>query len=156
MTQQRIGRLEGKVAIIVGAGQSPGETIGNGRATAIRFAEEGATVLLVDRRLASAEETGVMISARCDGSWQAIEGDVTQAADCERYVQACVAAFGRLDILHNNVGIGGGDGGPSSVTEEAWDRIHDASGGVGNALPADLLPAIAHGPDGGAFTEPLR
>ena len=64
MTQQRIGRLEGKVAIIVGAGQSPGETIGNGRATAIRFAEEGAKVLLVDRRLASAEETGVMISAR--------------------------------------------------------------------------------------------
>lgn len=127
MTQQRIGRLEGKVAIIVGAGQSPGETIGNGRATAIRFAEEGATVLLVDRRLASAEETGVMISARCDGSWQAIEGDVTQAADCERYVQACVAAFGRLDILHNNVGIGGGDGGPSSVTEEAWDRIHDVN-----------------------------
>ena len=116
-------RLQGKVAIVVGAGQTPGQTIGNGRATAIRFAEEGATVLLVDRRLQSAEETGVLISERCGARWQAIEGNVTQFADCQRYVAACVAAFGRLDILHNNVGIGGGDGGPLSVTEDAWDRI---------------------------------
>lgn len=132
MTQQaRLGRLAGrlanKVAIIVGAGQSPGETIGNGRATAIRFAEEGARLLLVDRRLASAEETGAMITAQCGGEWQACEGDVVNAADCERYVAACVAAYGRIDILHNNVGIGGGDGGPSTITEEAWDRIHDVN-----------------------------
>jgi NAD(P)-dependent dehydrogenase (short-subunit alcohol dehydrogenase family) len=119
------GRLAGKVAIIVGAGQTPGETIGNGRATAIRFAEEGAHVLLVDRRLDSAEETGRAIDDRCGGraAWRAIEGDVRRFADCERYVAACVEAFGRLDVLHNNVGIGGGDGGPQSITEEAWDRI---------------------------------
>ena len=119
------GRLAGKVAIIVGAGQTPGETIGNGRATAIRFAEEGAHVLLVDRRLDSAEETGRAIDDRCGGraAWRAIDGDVRRFADCERYVAACVEAFGRLDVLHNNVGIGGGDGGPQSITEEAWDRI---------------------------------
>jgi NAD(P)-dependent dehydrogenase (short-subunit alcohol dehydrogenase family) len=119
------GRLAGKVAIIVGAGQTPGETMGNGRATAIRFAEEGARVLLVDRRLDSAEETGRAIDERCGGraAWRAIEGDVRRFADCERYVAACVEAFGRLDVLHNNVGIGGGDGGPQSITEDAWDRI---------------------------------
>ena len=127
------GRLAGKVAIIVGAGQTPGETIGNGRATAIRFAEDGARVLLVDRRLDSAEETGRAIDARLGehgggqgggrASWRAIEGDVRRFADCERYVAACVDAFGRLDVLHNNVGIGGGDGGPQSISEEAWDRI---------------------------------
>lgn len=127
------GRLEGKVAIIVGAGQSPGETIGNGRATAIRFAEEGARVLLVDRRVDSAEETGAMIDARCGADangqarWRAVVGDVTKPADCDAYVAACIAAFGRVDILHNNVGIGGGDGGPSSITEDAWDRIHDVN-----------------------------
>jgi NAD(P)-dependent dehydrogenase (short-subunit alcohol dehydrogenase family) len=99
--------------------------MGNGRATAIRFAEEGARVLLVDRRLDSAEETGRAIDERCGGraAWRAIEGDVRRFADCERYVAACVEAFGRLDVLHNNVGIGGGDGGPQSITEEAWDRI---------------------------------
>ena len=117
-------RLQDKVAIIVGAGQSPGETIGNGRATALRFAEEGARLLLVDRVLASAQATGEMISAQSGGQWQAVEADVTQAADCERYVAACLAAFDRIDILHNNVGIGGGDGGPSSITEAAWDRIY--------------------------------
>ena len=55
------GRLQGKVALIVGAGQTPGATIGNGRATALRFAQEGATVFLVDRRLKSAEETLAMV-----------------------------------------------------------------------------------------------
>ena len=119
------GRLQGKVAIIVGAGQTPGGTIGNGRATAIRFAEEGASVLLVDRLLDAAQDTGRAIDERSGGqaTWRAIEGDVRRFADCERYVAACVDAFGRLDILHNNVGIGGGDGGPLSVTEAAWDRI---------------------------------
>lgn len=117
-------RLAGKVAIVVGAGQTPGETIGNGRATALRFAEEGAELLLVDRRGASAEETGQLIDAAVPGArWQAIEADVRRFADCERYVAACVSAFGRLDVLHNNVGIGGGDGGPLGISEAAWDRI---------------------------------
>lgn len=121
-------RLKGKVGIIVGAGQSPGETLGNGRATAIRFAQEGARLILVDRRLDSAQETADLITARVPGAeCFAVAADVRQSADCEGFVQACVQRFGRIDILHNNVGIGGGDGGPLSITEEAWDRIHNTN-----------------------------
>jgi NAD(P)-dependent dehydrogenase (short-subunit alcohol dehydrogenase family) len=110
-------------------------------------------VLLVDRRLDSAEETGRAIDAACGGHarWQAIEGDVRRFADCERYVAACVDAFGRLDILHNNVGIGGGDGGPQSITEAAWDRIFAVNlKGVMFSCKAALPVLRAQG--GGAIT----
>jgi NAD(P)-dependent dehydrogenase (short-subunit alcohol dehydrogenase family) len=116
------GRLEGKIALIVGAGQTPGATIGNGRATALRFAQEGATVFLVDRRLKSAEETLEMVVAG-GGRGMAHEADVTSEAACAGMVDACVKSLGRIDILHNNVGIGAGDRGPTTMTEEVWDRI---------------------------------
>ena len=116
------GRLEGKIALIVGAGQTPGATIGNGRATALRFAQEGATVFLVDRRLKSAEETLEMVVAE-GGRGMAHEADVTSEAACAGMVDACVKSLGRIDILHNNVGIGAGDRGPTTMTEEVWDRI---------------------------------
>jgi NAD(P)-dependent dehydrogenase (short-subunit alcohol dehydrogenase family) len=115
-------RLEGKVAIVAGAGQTPGETIGNGRATAILFAREGAKVLLADRNLASAEETQAMIEKE-GGTARAFEADVAREADCEAMVAACRDTFGRIDVLQNNVGIGMGDAGPTHVTEENWDRI---------------------------------
>jgi NAD(P)-dependent dehydrogenase (short-subunit alcohol dehydrogenase family) len=117
------GRLKDKVAIIVGAGQTPGTTIGNGRATAIRFAEEGASVFLVDRRLDSAEDTLAMVRER-GGVGVAHQADVTSETQCAELVSACVERFGRVDILHNNVGIGAGDRGPANMTEEIWDRIH--------------------------------
>ena len=66
-------RLEGKIAVVVGAGQSPGEGIGNGRATVLRFAREGAKVLAVDRDLASAEETAAMVTAE-GGTVRAVRG----------------------------------------------------------------------------------
>ncbi len=116
------GRLDGKVALVVGAGQTPGDTIGNGRATAILFAREGATVLAVDRRLDSAEET-VRLIADEGGVAEAFEADATAEADCARLVEACLDRHGRIDVLHNNVGIGGGDAGPAHLDEEAWDRI---------------------------------
>lgn len=116
------GRLEGKIALIVGAGQTPGATIGNGRATALRFAKEGATVFLVDRRLKSAEETLDMVVAE-GGRGMAHEADVTSEAACAGMVDACAKLLGRIDILHNNVGIGAGDRGPTTMTEEVWDRI---------------------------------
>jgi NAD(P)-dependent dehydrogenase (short-subunit alcohol dehydrogenase family) len=119
---QLSGRLSGKVAIVVGAGQTPGETIGNGRATAIVFAREGARVLLVDRRLDSADETRRMI-VDAGGEAETCEVDVTSEADCRRMVETCVARFGRVDVLHNNVGIGTGDASVVRVAEEAWDRI---------------------------------
>ena len=117
------GRLEGKIALIVGAGQTPGATIGNGRATALRFAQEGARVFLVDRRVKSAQETLAMVVAE-GGAGVAHEADVTSEAACAAMIETCAAQYGRIDILHNNVGIGAGDRGPSNMTEEVWDRIH--------------------------------
>jgi NAD(P)-dependent dehydrogenase (short-subunit alcohol dehydrogenase family) len=116
------GRLAGKVAIVVGAGQTPGDTIGNGRATALRFAREGARVVAVDRRLDSAEETVARIRAE-GGEASAFEADATREADCAALVADCLRRHGRIDVLHNNVGIGGGDAGPATVSEEGWDRI---------------------------------
>jgi NAD(P)-dependent dehydrogenase (short-subunit alcohol dehydrogenase family) len=117
-----MSRLEGKVGIVVGAGQTPGETIGNGRAASVLFAREGAKVLLVDRELASARETAERIVAE-GGTAEAVQGDWTSAADCDAYVAACVEAFGRVDFLHNNVGIGAGDASLLKLEEDTFDRI---------------------------------
>jgi NAD(P)-dependent dehydrogenase (short-subunit alcohol dehydrogenase family) len=113
------GRVVGKVAIVVGGGQTPGETIGNGRATAIVLAREGARVLVVDRHLDSAEETVAMIRAE-SGVAEAHLADVTD----EESVTALVARLDRLDILHNNVGasIALGDAPADAMTVEAFDR----------------------------------
>jgi NAD(P)-dependent dehydrogenase (short-subunit alcohol dehydrogenase family) len=117
-------RLEGKIAIIVGAGQSPGEGMGNGRATVLRFAREGAKVLAVDRALASAEETAALAKKE-GGECVAFEADVTREATLKAAVAAAEQRWGRVDILHNNVGvsIAGGDASPLDITEEAFDRI---------------------------------
>ncbi len=116
------GRLEGKIALVVGAGQTPGDTIGNGRATALLFAREGARVVAVDRQLDSALETVERIEAE-GGEAVALAADATREPDCQGFVAHCVEAFGRLDVLHNNVGIGGDDAGPAHISEQAWDRI---------------------------------
>jgi NAD(P)-dependent dehydrogenase (short-subunit alcohol dehydrogenase family) len=110
------------VAAVIGAGQTPGETIGNGRATALLLAREGARVMAVDQRLDSAEETCAMIADE-GGEAFAFEADVTRESDCEALVAACVERFGALHLLHNNVGIGGGDAGPTQLEEADWDRI---------------------------------
>lgn len=113
-------RLAGKVAVVAGAGQTPGDTIGNGRAIATLFAREGAHVLCVDRIAARAEATATEIGAQA----AAFEADITNAAACNAMVEAARARFGRIDILINNVGIGGGGDGPAHVAEEAaFDRI---------------------------------
>jgi NAD(P)-dependent dehydrogenase (short-subunit alcohol dehydrogenase family) len=106
----------------MGAGQTPGDTIGNGRATAVLFAREGARVVAVDRRLDSAEETVAMIRAE-GGDAVAWCGDATRESDCAALVAECAKRHARIDVLHNNVGVGGGDAGPAHVSEEAWDRI---------------------------------
>ncbi len=116
------GRLSGKTAIVVGAGQTPGETIGNGRAMAILFAREGAEVLCVDRDLARAEATVAMI-AKEGGRATAHEADITVAGQAAGILAAAGAAMGRVDILVNNVGVGGGDGPAQHLTEDAFDRI---------------------------------
>lgn len=117
-----MGRLTGKIAVVVGAGQTPGETIGNGRATALRFAQEGATVLCVDRVQESADDTVALINDK-GGNASSMLADITLESDCAAITQTCVERYQRLDILHNNVGIGRGDRGVTSMTEQAWDDI---------------------------------
>jgi NAD(P)-dependent dehydrogenase (short-subunit alcohol dehydrogenase family) len=117
-------RLKDKVAIVVGAGQSPGEGMGNGRATVLRFAQEGASVMAVDNNLASAEETVAMVR-QSGGACVAFEADVTREATLAAMVEAARKRWGRIDILHYNVGlsIAGGDAPLDRITEEAFDRI---------------------------------
>ena len=117
-------RLAGKIAIVVGAGQGPGEGLGNGRATVLRFAQEGARVLAVDRDLASAQETAGMVT-KAGGDCVAFAADVTREATLAAAVAAARQRWQRIDILHNNVGvsIAGGDASPLEITEEAFDRV---------------------------------
>jgi len=119
-------RLQDKIAIVVGAGQSPGEGMGNGRATVLRFAQEGAKVLAVDNNFASAEETAVLArQAGGGGECVAFEADVTREATLKAMVEAARQRWGRVDILHYNVGlsIAGGDAPLDEFTEAAFDRI---------------------------------
>ncbi len=116
-------RLKDRIAIVVGAGQSPGEGVGNGRATALTFAREGAKVLCVDHNLKSAEETVALIGQN-QGTAVAFRADVTRDAELKAMVADAHARWGRIDILHNNVGvsISGGDAELLEITEEAYDR----------------------------------
>jgi len=115
-------RLEGKVAIVVGAG-TEGEGIGNGKATAIQFAREGAKVLCVDLNESAAEVTANMIKNEGEQA-EVCVADIVNSKDCERVVDRCLRYFKKLDVLHNNVGV------PSQAeivdtTEDAWTKAFD-------------------------------
>ncbi len=142
-------RLENKVAVVVGAGQTPGGTIGNGRAAAILFAREGAKVLLVDRDLASARETEALIRDE-GGEATAFEADITREADCAALAIAAVERYGGLHVLHNNVGIGAGDGSATRLSEDAWDRIHEVNLKGHFLTCKHALPIMRKGGDGGS------
>ena len=115
----RPGRLEGKVAIVTGAGSTPGPGIGTGKATAVVMAREGASVLLVDLFPERAAETLAMIEE--EGGKAKVHGaDVTSAAACEAMVNDAVDTFGGVDILVNNVGRAA-VGNVVTTTEEVWD-----------------------------------
>ncbi|MEZ5280350.1 MAG: SDR family NAD(P)-dependent oxidoreductase [Acidimicrobiales bacterium] len=120
------GRLAGKVAVVVGGGQTPGEGMGNGRATAIRFAQEGATVLVVDKDPNSAAETVEMMGPDA-GESSVLAADITSEADCESIAATAVERYRRIDVLHNNVGIGTGDTSTSRMTPAVWDHIFDVN-----------------------------
>ena len=120
----KTGRLAGKVAMVVGAGSS-GPGWGNGKATAVLFAREGARLFCVDIDLAAAEETAAIIRGE-GGTAVACRADVSQAADVEAMVAACLEAYGRIDVLDNNVGIVQ-VGGPVETSEESWDRVIDVN-----------------------------
>lgn len=118
-------RLEGKVAIVSGAGSRPFEgdpsIVGNGKATAITFAREGARVALVDERPEWAAETHQIIAEE-GGESILIQADVTDPAACERAVARTIEAYGGLHILVNVVGISGPAGTAPEVDPEFWDR----------------------------------
>ena len=121
-----VDRLKGKIAIVVGAGQQPGDTIGNGRAISVLFAREGAKVMLVDRDLDSALETKSMIEKEGGESF-VFEADIVREDDCLKIADKCVEVYGRIDILINNVGIGTGDRKLVDLSEKAWDKIFDVN-----------------------------
>lgn len=114
------GRLEGKVALVIGAG-SVGPGWGNGKATAVLFAREGAKVLCADINQDAAEETAQIIQGE-GGQAEAIQADAAKAADVERVMARCLERFERLDVLDNNVGIAE-VGDVVALPEENWDRI---------------------------------
>lgn len=114
------GRLEGKVALVAGAGSS-GPGWGNGKATAVLFAREGASVFAVDIDAAAAAETAAIVE-REGGTCVAHAADVADADAVAGLVQACRDRFGRIDVLHNNVGIAS-LGGVVEESEESWDRV---------------------------------
>jgi NAD(P)-dependent dehydrogenase (short-subunit alcohol dehydrogenase family) len=113
-------RLKDKVAMVVGAG-SIGPGWGNGKAAAVAFAREGATVFCVDINAAAAEEAVALI-AKDGGTAQAHQADVTKASAVADMVDACRAAYGRIDVLDNNVGIAE-VGGVVELAESDWDRV---------------------------------
>jgi len=120
------GRLRDRVAVVVGAGQTAGETVGNGRAVAITFAREGAGLVLVDRDRDSLHETAEM--ARAEGVEVAtVVADVASDEGPDGIVATALEAFGRIEVLHNNVGVGLGDGPPHHLADEAYDRIMDVN-----------------------------
>ena len=117
-------RFEGKVAIVTGAG-CVGPGWGNGRATAVRFAEEGAKVIAVDRELARLSET-LKLAGEARGSIRIVQSDVTDSKSIAAMVAEAMTAFGRIDVLVNNVG-GSAPGGPVEMDEDVFDAQVDVN-----------------------------
>src|SRR5579871_2224508 len=117
-------RLKGKVAVVTGAAPR-GEGVGNGMATAILFAREGAKVVLVNRSAERAEKLAKQIKGE-GGDASVFAGDVAKPEVCEAMADFTVKTYGRLDILHNNVGIGA-PGTPETVTLEDWHKVIEAN-----------------------------
>ncbi|MPZ32813.1 MAG: SDR family NAD(P)-dependent oxidoreductase [Rhodospirillales bacterium] len=118
------GRLAGKVAVVTGAAPR-GEGVGNGMATAILFAREGAKVVLVNRSAERADKLARQIKDE-GGEASVFAGDVAQADAAEAMAAFAVKTYGRLDILHNNVGVGA-PGTPETVTPADWHKVLEAN-----------------------------
>ena len=112
-------RLSGRVALVTGGG-SQTDGIGNGRAASVLLARRGAKVLVIDRAMASAQDTVALIE-REGGEALAFEADVSRETDCAAAVAQAVSAWGRVDLLVNNVGIGGPAGSALEVDLAAWE-----------------------------------
>ena len=164
MQQRPRFRLEGKVAMVTGAGSS-GPGVGTGKATAILFAREGAKVLLVDRSLEQAEQTLAAIKEE-GGEASVFEADVTNTEDCRAMVETAVERYGGVNVLFNNVGILG-RGSVVDVDEDHWDQVLNvnlksmvltskyaiprmAEGGGGSIINVSSIAGIRAGSGGAA------
>ncbi len=141
-------RLEGKVAIVTGAGSS-GEGVGNGKAASILFAREGAKVLLVDFQEDRARETLQIIQEE-GGVASTLQGDMTKLEDCERMAQTAMDRYGRVDILDNNVGISQ-RGTVVEVSEEDWDKVMTVNLKTIMLSSKAVIPRIIASGGGGAI-----
>lgn len=117
-------KLEGRTAVVIGAGSS-GPGWGNGKATAVLLAREGAEVLCVDVNEEAAQETAELIRSE-GGSAMVAQANAADESDVKRVVEVAVANFGGIDILDNNVGIAP-SGGVTELDVETWDRVHDVN-----------------------------
>ncbi|MBR1276530.1 SDR family NAD(P)-dependent oxidoreductase [Bradyrhizobium sp. AUGA SZCCT0283] len=134
-------RLEGKVAVITGAGQTQGESIGNGRAAAVLFAREGAKLVLANRSMASLEGTRDLL--RKEGfDVECITADISNENDCATLVSAAHSKFGRIDILHNNVGIGSLDGDTAKIERSTWDNVFNVNLDGAMLISKHVLPIM--------------
>jgi NAD(P)-dependent dehydrogenase (short-subunit alcohol dehydrogenase family) len=143
---ERAGRVEGKVAIVTGAGSTPGPGVGTGKASAVVLAREGAKVLLVDLHADRAEETRRLIEDE-GGVAMAHAADATRAADCKAMVDAAVEAFGTVDILVNNIGLAS-VGTVVDVSEDDWDRAFDVNLRTAFLASKYAVPVMADGGGG--------
>ena len=143
-----VERLKGKVALVVGAG-SIGPGWGNGKATAVAFAREGARVFCADINPAAAEETAGIIRSE-GGEAVAHCADVTKAADVAAMVAACASAYGRIDVLDNNVGVAE-VGGVVEVSEADWDRVLAVNSKSAYLTMKHIIPLMVRQDNGGSI-----
>ncbi len=138
---ERRGRVEDKVAIVTGAGSTPGPGIGTGKASAIVLAREGAKVLCVDLAPERAEETKALIEDE-GGVAEVFGADCTKDDECAAMVQAAVDAFGTVDILVNNIGRAA-VGTVVDVSEADWDRSMDINLRTAFLASKHVVPVMA-------------
>lgn len=134
-----MNRLKGKVALVFGAGSS-GPGWGNGKAAAVAYAREGARVVAIDLVAEAVEETRAIIAGEGYPSL-ALCADVTDSASVERAVAEAMHAYGRIDVLHNNVGITT-MGGPPDLDEAAWQRSLDINVGSVYRTTRSVIPRM--------------
>ena len=134
-------RLEGRVAIITGAGQTQGESIGNGRAAAVLFAREGAKLVLANRSMPSLEGTRELL--RKEGlDAECVTADISKEDDCAALVSSTISKFGRIDILHNNLGIGSAEGDTIKIERSAWDNVFNVNLDGAMLISKHVLPIM--------------
>ncbi len=136
-----MGQLQGKVALIAGAGQTQGEGMGNGRATAIAFAREGAKLMLASRSAGSLEETLAQVRAE-GGEAEMVTADLTNPDDCDAMVRTTLDRFGRVDVLHNNAAVGSHEGDTAKIDPEQWREVMDINLNGAVFASKAVLPAM--------------